>query len=265
MNQIDINFNYIVFGFQIAICLIFIPEVSLASTADRNAVEGTELYQKKNYNQASKKLMEAHQAKPKDPKISYNLGNSHYKQGEYEKAFQVYSSTSKHKIDLKMKQKATYNIGNTLYRMNKLEESVVAYKKALKIDPSDMDAKFNLEYVREQIKKKKQEQQKQNKFRGDEQDNQSPKNKNKNQEANNKLNKIKNKKTPNDTLSEKKSSTREKIEQSGLPARPETLHKNMSKEEAENKLSTLVEDLKKFQRKQALDMKSIFTYQGNDW
>ena len=57
----------------------------------------------------------------------------------------------------------------------------------------------------------------------------------------------------------------EKIKQNRLPASPETLHKNMSKEEAENKLSALTEDLKKFQRKQALDMKSIFTYQGNDW
>ena len=40
---------------------------------------------------------------------------------------------------------------------------------------------------------------------------------------------------------------------------------SMTEEEAEQKLSTLTEDLKKFQRKQALDMKSLFTYQGNDW
>jgi hypothetical protein len=39
----------------------------------------------------------------------------------------------------------------------------------------------------------------------------------------------------------------------------------MTKEEAEQRLSVLTEDLKQFQRKQALEMKSLFTYQGNDW
>ena len=41
--------------------------------------------------------------------------------------------------------------------------------------------------------------------------------------------------------------------------------KEMSKEEAEHRLSSLSEDIKKFQQKQALDMKSLFNYQGNDW
>ena len=53
-----------------------------------------------------------------------------------------------------IKQKSTYNMGNTLYRMNKLDESVLAYKKALELDSTDMNAKYNLEFVREQIKKK---------------------------------------------------------------------------------------------------------------
>jgi len=39
----------------------------------------------------------------------------------------------------------------------------------------------------------------------------------------------------------------------------------MTREEAEQKLSSLIENLKSFQRKQALEMKSLFTYQGKDW
>jgi Ca-activated chloride channel family protein len=49
-------------------------------------------------------------------------------------------------------------MGNALFRINKLDESIVAYKKALELNPSDMDAKFNLEFAREQIKKKKEQQ-----------------------------------------------------------------------------------------------------------
>ena len=121
-------------------------------------MEGMALYQKQKFNQASKKFFEARQGKPNDPKISYNLGNSRYKQGDYEKALQSYSRSVEQNSNSSTNQKANYNMGNALFRMNKLEESIVAYKKALELDPSDMDAKFNLEFVREQIKKKKQNQ-----------------------------------------------------------------------------------------------------------
>ena len=49
------------------------------------------------------------------------------------------------------------------------------------------------------------------------------------------------------------------------PRKIETASGKMTKEEAEQRLSVLTEDLKQFQRKQALEMKSLFTYQGNDW
>ncbi|GIT65530.1 MAG: hypothetical protein Ct9H300mP23_11570 [Nitrospinota bacterium] len=39
--------------------------------------------------------------------------------------------------------------------MGKLKEAEKTYKNVLALDPSDMDAKFNLEFVREQLKKKK--------------------------------------------------------------------------------------------------------------
>ena len=142
----------------LTIWIFFTPSITSASTADGKAMEGMALYQKQKFNQASKKFLEARQGKPNDPKISYNLGNSRYKQGDYEKALQSYSRSTEEKPNSSINQKTNYNMGNALFRMNKLEESIVSYKKALELDPSDMDAKFNLEFVREQIKKKKQQQ-----------------------------------------------------------------------------------------------------------
>ena len=196
----------------LTIWIFFAPSITSASTADGKAMEGMALYQKQKFNQASKKFLEARQGKPNDPKISYNLGNSRYKQGDYAKALQSYSRSVEQNSNSSTNQKANYNMGNALFKMNKLEESIVAYKKALELDPSDMDAKFNLEFVREQIKKKKQNESKNN-----------------------------------------------------LPQETEIALEKMTKEEAEQKLSTLTENLKEFQKKQALEMKSLFTYQGNDW
>jgi len=225
----------------LTIWIFFTPSITLASAADGKAMEGMALYQKQKFNQASKKFLEARQGKPNDPKISYNLGNSRYKQGDYAKALQSYSRSVEQNSNSSTNQKANYNMGNALFRMNKLEESIVAYKKALELDPSDMDAKFNLEFVREQIKKKKQKQD-------------EPK-KNKNKE-----NTPSEKEKPNPRNHQKQNESK-----SNLPQETEVTLEKMTKEEAEQKLSTLTENLKEFQKKQALEMKSLFTYQGNDW
>ena len=247
-------------GYQclFAVWILFIPEIATASSADEKAMEGVELYKKNAFDQASQKFLEARQEKPNDPKISYNLGNSRYKQGKFDKALQNFSSVDQ-KTNYNVKQKSAYNMGNTLFRMDKLEESIAAYKKALELDPNDMDAKFNLEFVRKRNEEKKKEQQKQNKSAKDK----------KNQNENNQQNQTNKQDNSSDPSNQEKPPFQVEQEQgdsqNNSSAIPEALQESMTKEAAEQKLSALTEDLKKFQRKQALDIKSIFTYQGNDW
>jgi len=250
--------------YLLAIWIVFCPVIASALGVDGTAMEGVEFYQKQKYNQASKKFHEAHQEKPDDPKISYNLGNSLYKQGSYEKALQNYSGSVEQKSSSSMNQKANYNMGNALFRMNKLEESIVAYKKALEIDPSDMDSKFNLEFVREQIKKKKQNQDKSKKNKeGSKPISQKDKNSDNEGKQSNKNRK---ENTPSTNKSSNPKNNLDQNEPKNNPAsKTETASGKMTKEEAEQRLSVLTEDLKQFQRKQALEMKSLFTYQGNDW
>ena len=56
--------------------------------------------------------------------------------------------------DIQLEKKSLYNIGNCRYRQGRLEEAVEYYKQALDLDPQDQDAKYNLEFVREEIKKR---------------------------------------------------------------------------------------------------------------
>ena len=260
------TFN-IVYRYLLTAWVVFIPGIAIASPADGKAMEGTELYRKQKFNQASQKFLEAHNGKPGDPKISYNLGNSLYKQGSFEKALQSYSKSAEQKSDSSIKQKVAYNVGNVLFRMNKLDESVAAYKKALELDPSDMEAKFNLEFVREQIEKKKQEQQKQDKSKKGKENQRSAdkKSQNNNDRQNQTDTEGKENDPSNKEKPEHKHNREQNKSQDGPSRLAEASPENMTKEEAEHRLSVLTEDLKKFQRKQALDMKSIFTYQGNDW
>lgn len=44
-----------------------------------------------------------------------------------------------------------YNLGNALYRLGKSGQAVVAYERALKLDPTNTDARTNLEFVNSRL------------------------------------------------------------------------------------------------------------------
>ncbi len=115
--------------------------------------EGVQEYSNSAFDKAERKFLEALESRPGDPQIAYNLGNSYYKQGKYKEALQEYVQAAAGDSGRVLKQKSIYNTGNALFRLGKLEEAATAYKKALELDPSDMDSKYNLEFVREQMRK----------------------------------------------------------------------------------------------------------------
>ena len=238
------------------------PQISVALSANGKGLEGVKFYQKKEFNKASQKFSDALNDKPTDSTLTYNLGNSFYKEGKFEEALQNYSKLAEEESNYSIKQKSTYNMGNTLYQMNKLEESVLAYKKALELDSTDMNAKYNLEFVREQIKKKQKEKEKKNNSE-ESKDNKNSDKTNTASQDEKKTNKEKNPKHQKETNTKK---NQEQKDNQNKPSRAkENPLKKMTKEEAEHRLSSLSEDIKKFQQKQALDMKSLFNYQGNEW
>ncbi|MCZ6821011.1 MAG: tetratricopeptide repeat protein [Calditrichaeota bacterium] len=60
---------------------------------------------------------------------------------------------------MKLQAQSYYNLGNTHFRMGKLPVSILYYKKAIKLNPKDEDAKYNLEYVRAKLKDEANKQQ----------------------------------------------------------------------------------------------------------
>lgn len=74
-------------------------------------------------------------------------GNALYLKGEFEKAIQLYRDALLHKVEDLTKAKIHYNLGNTYYRSGELEKALKEYREALRLNPTDKDAKFNLEVV----------------------------------------------------------------------------------------------------------------------
>ena len=116
--------------------------------------KGSILYQDKKYDEALKSFVDAQIESPEEPTLKYNVANSHYKMKNYEEAVKNYQDVAASAQDIKLEEKSIYNIGNCMYRQGRLEEAVAYYKKALELDPDDQDAKYNLEFVREEIKRR---------------------------------------------------------------------------------------------------------------
>ena len=75
---------------------------------------------------------------------NYNLGNSYYKEGNFEEALFRHQQAVKHATSKSEKHKAYHNIGNILMKNKKCKEAVEAYKSALKNDPTDDETRYNL-------------------------------------------------------------------------------------------------------------------------
>ena len=129
------------------------------------------------FDQALQGFVDQQVEHPDDAELMLNIGNTHYKMGNFEEAAKSYEAASMRQGDKALQTEALYNYGNTLFRQGKLEESVKAYQSVLELNPDDQDAKYNIEYVRDEIRRRVEEnknrQQQQNQQGNQDQENQS--------------------------------------------------------------------------------------------
>ena len=131
-----------------------------AATAGSKNKEGNRQFAEGNYDEALKAYLEA-QAKERDrPELLYNVGNTFIRQKKYEQALQsLRQATSKGNKGLQAE--SWFNAGNALFEMGKFGDSAQAYIQSLRLNPSDRDAKHNLELALRKVEEQKQKQQQQ--------------------------------------------------------------------------------------------------------
>jgi tetratricopeptide (TPR) repeat protein len=76
--------------------------------------------------------------------VEYNLGNAYYSLGEIEAAASVWDKAAETQ-DPRLQFHLAYNKGSLYYEMGKYREAYEEFKHALRLEPSAMDAKINLE------------------------------------------------------------------------------------------------------------------------
>lgn len=117
---------------------------------------GNNLYDEQKFKEAEVDYMKALEKNPESFKGQYNLGGALYKQENYQDASDLYNSLTMKSPDKNEQANAYYNLGNALLKAQKYPESIEAYKNSLRLNPSDADAKYNMEFAKKMLKKQRQ-------------------------------------------------------------------------------------------------------------
>lgn len=144
--------------------IVFTFSIAFASAqSDKTLVrQGNKFYQNDDFTNAEIDYRKALDKNPNSLSGTFNLADAIYEQEDYEKSAEMFAKIGQADLAKDQKGMAYYNLGNSLLKAQQYEPSIEAYKMALRNNPVDAEARYNLEYARMMLKNQ-QDKQDQNK------------------------------------------------------------------------------------------------------
>lgn len=235
-------------GTRALLILLLLPSAASAQNAKKLIANGNKLYAEGKYKDAAALYGRALQ---KDTNIiskgAYNLGNALYQQKQIDGARKAYETAAKKATDKKENAGANYNLGNTYMSERKWEEAIEAYKKTLRNNPQDADAKYNLSYAKAMLKKEGGGGKDKNKDQNKDQDKKDQDKK----DGQNKEGDKEKKEQPKDGEGKDQQNQQkgDQEKQEGEGERPQPQPSKLSEKQAEQLLNALQQEEKKLQEK----------------
>jgi len=127
----------------LVLSVLFPNSASADQFAKRNNT-GNKLLENGKVDSAISEYYAARVERPAESGVVYNLGSAYHKKGVFDTAATQLQNALAH-VDPTLKPDAYYNLGNTQYRMQEYEAAIESYKQSLLADPTDIEAKHNLE------------------------------------------------------------------------------------------------------------------------
>ncbi len=209
--------------------LSVLPLLADAQSEKKFIRQGNREYQKNRYSESEISYRKAFDKNKSAPDAVFNVGDALYKQKKFEDAGKQFVDNNNMNEAKVKKAAALYNLGNANLMAKKLEESIEAYKNSLKLDPGNLETKYNLAYAQDLLKQ--QQQQQQNKEKQDQNKDQNKKQENKNNQDN----------------KDQQNKDQEQKQQN------QQQQQSISKEDAERLLNALANDEEKVQEKVKLE------------
>jgi Ca-activated chloride channel homolog len=128
------------------------------TTANADITAGNQAYAAQDYDAALQRYMTAQAQAPGQVEPAYNAANTYYRQNVPDKAQQTLEQTLAQPHNA-MAEFVHFNLGNIAYNGQQFAVAIAHYEAALRLQPDDRDAKYNLELALQQ--KQQQDQQNQ--------------------------------------------------------------------------------------------------------
>jgi Ca-activated chloride channel homolog len=219
---------------SLVVFLLMAITVILNAQTDKKYIrKGNREYEKSKFSDSEISYRKAIDANKQSPDAVFNVGDALFRQKKYEEAGKQFAASTDQNDDKIKKSAGLYNMGNSMFEANKLQESIEAYKNSLKLNPGNKEAKYNLGYVQDLLRKQQQQQKQQ------QQNNKQNQNKDKNKQEQNKDQKDQenNKDQQNDQNKDQKQKDQQPQKQ------------EISKDDAQRLLNSIANDEKNVQEK----------------
>ncbi len=168
---------------------------------------GNRAYERLDYGRAEERYQQALELCDTCFEAKFNLGDALYKQQRYDEAEKIFTALAADstRSDLD-RAHSFYNLGNSLFQQKKYQEALSAFKRSLRLNPADLETKYNYAYTKKYIEDNQQggggggdnnqnqnnQNQDQNQQGGGQNDQQNDQNQDQNQQGNDDQNKDQN-------------------------------------------------------------------------
>ena len=113
---------------------------------------GNRAYECLVYDRAEARYRQAQELSDSCFEAKFNLGDALYKQQRYDEAEKIFAALAADstRSDLD-RAHSFYNLGNSLFQQKKYQEALSAFKRSLRLNPADLETKYNYAYTKKYI------------------------------------------------------------------------------------------------------------------
>ncbi|WP_281643763.1 tetratricopeptide repeat protein [Bacteroides zoogleoformans] len=207
--------------------LLFLTVSVSAQKAERDLIrKGNRFFKDSVYVNAEVNYRKALEVNPKSTVSMFNIGNTLAHQNKLKEAMEQYVAATKLEKDKLRLSQIYHNMGVILHSQKDYAKAVEAYKESLRNNPKDDETRYNLALAQKMLndQQKQNQNQEQNQDKNEQQKEQEKQKQNQNQDKN-------------------------QEQQQQPPAKPEKKENEMSKDNAEQLLNSIMQDEKEVQDK----------------
>lgn len=150
----------VIYGLLLVAAIVAVSDASAQKYPERRvARDANKLYGKGEFEAAATEYRRALEANPELEDARFNLAGSLFKQGKAQEATRIYAGFAADSTAAAPKvADANFNLGNVMLAGKKIEDAIEFYKQALRLNPGDQQAKYNLAYAQKLLEQQQDDQ-----------------------------------------------------------------------------------------------------------